>query len=83
LGKIRIGTASWTDRSLIESRRFYPDSATSAEARLRYYASQFPLVEVDSTYYGMPSERNSHRIYRFGKGNIRSIRLGPEMDSLS
>jgi uncharacterized protein YecE (DUF72 family) len=27
--------------------------------RLRYYASQFPLVEVDSTYYAPPSERNA------------------------
>lgn len=24
-----------------------------------FYASQFPLVEVDSTYYGMPSRRNA------------------------
>ena len=28
---------------------------SSAEARLRYYASCFPLVEVDSSYYAMPS----------------------------
>jgi uncharacterized protein YecE (DUF72 family) len=28
---------------------------SSAEARLRYYASRFPLVEVDSSYYAMPS----------------------------
>jgi uncharacterized protein YecE (DUF72 family) len=27
----------------------------SAEDRLRYYASQFPVVEVDSTYYRPPS----------------------------
>jgi len=32
---------------------------TSAEARLRFYASQFPLVEVDSSYYAMPSASNS------------------------
>lgn len=51
-----LGTASWTDRPLIESGRFYPPEARSAEARLRYYASQFPLVEVDSTYYGLPTE---------------------------
>jgi uncharacterized protein YecE (DUF72 family) len=50
---IRIGTASWTDKSLIKSG-WYPDDATSAEARLKYYASQFPLVEVDSTYYYPP-----------------------------
>ena len=27
---------------------------TSPEERLRYYASQFPMVEVDSSYYAMP-----------------------------
>lgn len=52
---IRIGTASWTDKSLIDSGRFYPREAKSAEARLRYYAAQFPIVEVDSSYYAMPS----------------------------
>jgi uncharacterized protein YecE (DUF72 family) len=58
-GRILVGTASWTDRSLIECGRFYPPDATTAEARLHHYASVFPLVEVDSSYYGMPSERNS------------------------
>src|ERR671919_1922 len=29
----------------------------SAEERLQYYASQFPLVEVDSTYYALPFPR--------------------------
>lgn len=55
LNNILVGTASWTDKSLIDSGRFYPKEATSAEARLRYYGSQFPLVEVDSSYYAMPS----------------------------
>ncbi|MGH2588467.1 MAG: DUF72 domain-containing protein [Dehalococcoidia bacterium] len=58
-GQVLIGTASWTDKSLIESGRFYPPGATNAEARLQFYAANFPLVEVDSSYYGMPSERNS------------------------
>jgi uncharacterized protein YecE (DUF72 family) len=53
--KVLVGTASWTDKTLIACGRFYPKEATSAEARLRYYASQFPLVEVDSSYYAMPS----------------------------
>ena len=53
-----MGTASWTDPSLARSG-WYPDRAASAGDRLRYYASQFPLVEVDSTYYFLPSERNS------------------------
>lgn len=58
-GRILVGTASWTDKSLIDSGRFYPADAKTAEARLQYYAGQFPLVEVDSSYYGLPSERNA------------------------
>ncbi|MEO8079825.1 MAG: DUF72 domain-containing protein [Caldimonas sp.] len=52
---ILVGTASWTDKTLIACGRFYPPEARSAEARLRYYASQFPIVEVDSSYYAMPA----------------------------
>ena len=57
--RILVGSCSWTDPTLIASGRFYPAGVTSAEARLRYYAEQFPIVEVDSTYYAPPSERNS------------------------
>jgi len=59
MGNTLVGTCSWTDPTLIECGRFYPGWARSAEARLRYYASQFPLVEVDSTYYALPSEGTS------------------------
>ena len=52
---VLVGTASWTDKTLIACGRFYPREAKSAEARLRYYASQFRVVEVDSSYYAMPS----------------------------
>jgi uncharacterized protein YecE (DUF72 family) len=60
VGDIRVGTASWTDKTLLASG-WYPSDATSAEARLRYYATQFPIVEVDSTYYTPPNEANSER----------------------
>jgi uncharacterized protein YecE (DUF72 family) len=60
VGEIRVGTASWTDKTLLASG-WYPADATSAEARLRYYATQFPVVEVDSTYYTPPNEANSQR----------------------
>lgn len=40
---------------------FYPDGTSSPEARLRYYASRFPLVEVDSTYYAIPARRTAER----------------------
>jgi uncharacterized protein YecE (DUF72 family) len=54
-----IGVASWTDPSMTATGVFYPDRATSAEARLRYYATQFPLVEVDATYYAIPARRTA------------------------
>lgn len=50
-----VGTASWTDKTLIECGRFYPPDCKTPEARLRYYASIFPLVEVDSSYYAIPT----------------------------
>lgn len=56
---IRVGTAGWTDPALIRSRRFYPRGCSSAEQRLRYYASKFPMVEVDSSYYALPSAANA------------------------
>lgn len=59
MGEILIGTCSWTDPTLIESGRFYPGWARSAEARLQYYASQFGIVEVDSSYYALPNEKTS------------------------
>ena len=52
---VRVGTASWTDKTLIACGRFYPKGASTPEARLRHYASQFALVEVDSSYYAMPT----------------------------
>ena len=57
--QILVGTASWTDPTLLRSGLFYPPSAKSAEARLRYYAENFPIVEVDSSYYALPSYRNA------------------------
>ena len=56
---VLVGTASWTDKTLIACGRFYPPGAKTAEGRLRYYASQFPIVEVDSSYYAMPAPATS------------------------
>ena len=61
MSRILVGTSSWTDKTLIESGRFYPPSATTPEDRLRYYASQFPIVEIDSSYYGIPTLENAQR----------------------
>ncbi|HTE64824.1 MAG TPA: DUF72 domain-containing protein [Candidatus Binatia bacterium] len=56
-GTVRIGTASWTDPTMTAPGVFYPPDATNAEDRLRYYADQFPIVEVDATYYALPTRR--------------------------
>lgn len=53
--RVFIGVASWTDPSMTAPGVFYPDGMSKPEARLRYYASRFPLVEVDSTYYAIPA----------------------------
>jgi len=58
MAQIRLGTAGWTDKTLIDSG-WYPKDANTPEKRLRYYASQFPLVEVDSTYYALPAEQTA------------------------
>jgi uncharacterized protein YecE (DUF72 family) len=50
---IRIGTCSWADEAL--SKWFYPPKLPARE-RLAWYAEQFDTVEVDSTFYRLPSE---------------------------
>ncbi len=59
MSRILVGTTFWTEKTLVESGRFYPPDVHTAEARLRYCATQFPVVEVDSSYYGLPSARNA------------------------
>ena len=49
LHEIRVGTASWTDPTMVRGNVFYPRGVSSSAGRLRFYAEQFSLVEVDST----------------------------------
>jgi uncharacterized protein YecE (DUF72 family) len=56
MGQILIGTCSWTDPTLLDTD-FYPTEANTTKKRLQHYAKHFPLVEVDSTYYAIPSEQ--------------------------
>ncbi|MFG3303378.1 DUF72 domain-containing protein [Micromonospora chersina] len=58
MGDIKVGTASWTDPTLLDSG-WYPATADTPEKRLSWYARQFPLVEVDATYYSPPAERTA------------------------
>lgn len=76
---ILVGTASWAEKSLIDSGLFYPPEAKTPEARLRYYASIFPLVEADSSYYAIPSQATVQRwVERTPPGfkmNIKAFRF--------
>lgn len=59
LNRVLAGTAGWTDPTLIKSQRFYPKGISSPTDRLKFYSSQFPLVEVDAGYYALPSPVNA------------------------
>ena len=58
MGRIKVGISSWTEPTLVKSG-WYPSDATTAEDRLRFYASKFPIVEVDSTFYAIPNEKTA------------------------
>lgn len=79
MDNIRVGTASWTDKSLIECGRFYPSKTMSAQERLQFYASRFPMVEVDSSYYAIPSPTNAQlwaeRTPEGFEFNVKAFRL--------
>jgi uncharacterized protein YecE (DUF72 family) len=53
--RVLVGTCSWTDATLVKETDWYPKKSMTAAERLAYYASRFPIVEVDSTYYFPPT----------------------------
>jgi uncharacterized protein YecE (DUF72 family) len=56
---VLTGSCSWTDRTLVGDTDWYPRRTMSAEERLRFYAGQFPLTEIDATYYAPPSRQQA------------------------
>jgi uncharacterized protein YecE (DUF72 family) len=54
VSRVRVGICSWADPALIEAGTFYPKKSMSAEARLRFYAAVFDVVEVNASYYAIP-----------------------------
>jgi len=51
VAEIRVGTCSWSDHA-----NFYPAGLKSTE-QITYYAQQFPVVEINSTFYRPMPER--------------------------
>ncbi|MEU7425363.1 DUF72 domain-containing protein [Streptomyces sp. NPDC040750] len=56
--RILVGTCGWTDPALLRSG-WYPPGHRDPEGRLRHYTTRFPVVEVDSPYYALPSPRTT------------------------
>ncbi len=53
--RVLVGTCNWADHA-----PFYPKGLAPTE-RLGHYAALFPIVEVDSSFYGIPSPRSTQR----------------------
>lgn len=57
-GKILVGTASWSDPGFVAD--WYPKSLPAGE-RLPFYAQFFNFVELNSSFYGIPSAKQVER----------------------
>jgi len=53
VGRIRVGTSGWSYDHW--AGVFYPDRLPAAR-RLEFYGSRFDTVEIDATFYRLPSE---------------------------
>lgn len=52
MGAVHVGTCSWTEKTMVDL--WYPKGVATPEQRLRYYATKFDTVEVDSPFYALP-----------------------------
>ncbi|MCL4078014.1 DUF72 domain-containing protein [Coriobacteriia bacterium Es71-Z0120] len=95
MGSVRIGTCSWTDKTMVAA--WYPPAVRTSEQRLRYYAARFDTVEADSPFYGIPrpsvaqawAERTppgfAFHVKAFGlltRHSVEEERLSPELREL-
>jgi uncharacterized protein YecE (DUF72 family) len=78
LATVRLGTCSWADEGLLKA--WYPRGVSSAEARLRYYAERFDVVEVDSPFYALPDPDVTRRwVERTPDGFTFHVKAGAAM----
>ena len=49
--QIKIGAAAWHDIA-----SYFPPGTRKTGDRLRFYSAEFPLVEVDTSYYAIPAK---------------------------
>ncbi len=64
--EVYVGTCSWADPHFVREGEFYPRGVRSrADLRLRYYATVFPTVELDATYYTLLPPELARRYARW------------------
>src|SRR5215211_6240597 len=51
---VRLGTCGWSYKGW--EGTFYPDRVSASEY-IAYYATRYPVVEVDTTFYRIPTQR--------------------------
>ena len=80
-GRILVGTCNWADH-----RGFYP-AGLPADERLAHYARFFPIVEIDTTFYGIPRPGVADKWvaatpegFRFNVKAYRSLTLHERVD---
>ena len=52
---VRVSTASWTDPEFLKAGWYPPGVREDPEARLCYYVERFQMVEVNASFYAVPS----------------------------
>jgi uncharacterized protein YecE (DUF72 family) len=57
-GRIVVGTSSWADPGFVED--WYPPGLPARD-RLAWYAERFEAVELNSSFYALPSRRTTAR----------------------
>jgi hypothetical protein len=71
---IYVGITAWAQLGQAKCGAFYPSAVSSAEERLRYYAAQYPITEVDSAL--LPGNRSDGRLV--GGAHAAGVRVRRE-----
>jgi uncharacterized protein YecE (DUF72 family) len=82
-GKMYVGTSGFTYKSW--NRAFYPEDLAK-RLQLEYFATQFPAVEINATFYRLPTEQMvqgwADRVPRGFKYSLKGSRFITHMKKL-
>jgi uncharacterized protein YecE (DUF72 family) len=53
--RVRVGTSSWSDRTLTQDSDWFPKRTMKAAERITFYAERFSVVEMETTYRFPPT----------------------------